>query len=60
MNSQASMAMRIKFLEALNEQLRLEAVQQPAPKEPAGSSFWPVYLVSGLMSVSLWTLSWIA
>lgn len=59
MNSQASMAMRIKFLEALNEQLRLEAVQQPVPREPAGS-FWPVYIVSGLMSVSLWTLSWIA
>jgi len=58
MNCQSSIAMRIKFLESLNEQLRLEASLQPAP--PATSmSAWPVCLVSGLMSISAWTLSWI-
>ncbi|MCG6157988.1 hypothetical protein [Rubinisphaera margarita] len=59
MQCEHGMQLRIAFLEALNEQLRREVAQNTRIARTR-APYWPMFLVSGLVSLSAWTLSWIS
>ncbi|MCA8984366.1 MAG: hypothetical protein R3C12_16940 [Planctomycetaceae bacterium] len=54
---QSSQAIRILFLEALNEQMRQEALRIQTLATPRRFP-WPRYIVSGLVCLVVWTCSW--
>ncbi len=59
MQSISTTEIQISFLEALNEKLRCEIADR-APLPSRKIIYWPMFLVSGLLSFSAWTLSWIS
>ncbi|HBN76350.1 hypothetical protein [Rubinisphaera italica] len=59
MQSLSSTEIQISFLEVLNEKLRREAADH-APVQARQINYWPMFVVSGLLSFSAWTLSWIS
>ncbi|WP_339744118.1 hypothetical protein [uncultured Rubinisphaera sp.] len=59
MQSLSSSEIQICFLEVLNEKLRREAADH-APTQSRQVNYWPMFLVSGLLSFSAWSLSWIS
>lgn len=52
--------LEIDFLESLNEELRGRVAEMSRVEEQSTRIIWPMYLVSGFLSFSAWTLSWIS
>ena len=59
MSSDTSIHVRISFLEGLNEEMRRYAAQVTA-EQAVPASYLPMMMVSGFVSLSAWTLSWIS
>lgn len=53
----SSLAIRLQFLESLNEQLRQEVLRRQAPPVTKTCE-WPKYLLSGLAGLLAWSMSW--
>ncbi|MBL4886300.1 MAG: hypothetical protein JKY95_17440 [Planctomycetaceae bacterium] len=52
--------LQVQFLEALNHELRQKADLASKIKQNTISDYFPTFLVSGLFSLTAWSLSWIS
>ena len=60
MHCDTSFAIQIHFLEDLNLELRQKAATISSLKETTARHYFPMFVVSGLASISAWSLSWIS
>lgn len=59
MNMEATTQIQICFLERMNEHLRQHVAMQETSRKPQ-KLHWPMFFVSGFISLYAWTLSWMS